>query len=140
MAKTCEAQCEHQRSGLADLARILERVVGIRERSVGIAKQPQSSRPITQGYNPDVCAKTRRQRTMLGGIVERDSAVEMRSPLRDVSCKQQGHTQDAMCYQERSRRSSASACSMHKRARSVAALVSGAAHPLTWMSGVMSAT
>ena len=35
---------------------------------------------------------------------------------------------------------SASACSIKRRARSAAAFVSGAAYPLTWMSGVMSAT
>ena len=35
---------------------------------------------------------------------------------------------------------SASACSISKRARSTAALVSGAAYPLTCMSEVMSAT
>ena len=38
------------------------------------------------------------------------------------------------------RLSEASACSINRRARSTAALVSGAAYPLTCMSGVISAT
>ena len=65
----------HQRGGLADLARILERVLGVRERGLGIAKQPQSQRPIGQDCHPDVLAKSRRQRTMLGRIVKRERLI-----------------------------------------------------------------
>ena len=36
-----QEQREHQRGGLADLARVLERVVCVCERGLGIAKQPQ---------------------------------------------------------------------------------------------------
>jgi hypothetical protein len=36
------AQRVHQSSGLPDLARILQGVLGVRERSLGIAKQPRS--------------------------------------------------------------------------------------------------
>ena len=75
----------HQRGSVADLARILERVVGVRERGLGIAKQPQSQRPIGQDCHPDVLAKSRRQRTMLGRIVKRERLIEMRSAFRDVS-------------------------------------------------------
>ena len=36
----------HQSGGMADLARILERVVCVCERGLGIAKHPQGHRPI----------------------------------------------------------------------------------------------
>ena len=46
LGKTCPRQRIHQSSrDLTDLSRILERVLGVRERGVGIAKQPQSNRP-----------------------------------------------------------------------------------------------
>ena len=43
-----------------------------------------------QSCHPDVLAKSRRQRTMLGRIVKRDHAIEMRSAFRNVSRIQQG--------------------------------------------------
>ena len=43
----------------------LERVVSVCERGLGIAKHPQSQRPIGQDCHPDVLTKTHRQRTML---------------------------------------------------------------------------
>ena len=46
-------------------------------------------------------AKSRRQRTMLGRIVKRDRAIEMRSPLRDVSRIRQGDAHEAMPDHER---------------------------------------
>ena len=68
----------HQSGGLANLARILECVLSVRERGIGIAKHPQSHRPIGQALPRDVLAKSRRQRTMLGRIVKRERPIEMR--------------------------------------------------------------
>ena len=70
------------------LARILERVISVSECGLGIAKGPQSQRPIGQNSHPDILAKSRRQRTMLGRIVERNRLIEMCSAFRDVSCQQ----------------------------------------------------
>ena len=89
---------------MADLARIVERVVGVRERSLGIAKQPQSQRPKGQDCHSDVLAKTRRQRTMLGRIVKCERLIEVRSAFCDVSRTQQGHAHHAMSDHERDRR------------------------------------
>ena len=75
MGKTMRGQRKHQRGGLTDLARILERVVSVCERGLGIAKQPQGQRPKGQDCHPDVLAKSRRQRTMLGRIVKRDRLI-----------------------------------------------------------------
>src|ERR1700730_11330301 len=121
---------------------------------------------------------------MLGRIVKRDPAIEMRTGFRDVAREQQGRAHEALGDHDRDRvplllgerqemgreiatnsaiepdnfatqmpyrtennnsgssgRSPrASACSIMTRARSAAALGSGAANPLTCMSGVMSAT
>ena len=41
-----------------------------------------------------VFAKSRRQRAMLGRIVKRNPAIEIRSPYRDVSRKQQGNAHE----------------------------------------------
>ena len=101
MGQRCVKQRIHQRGSLADLARILERVVSVCERGLGIAKQPQGQRPIGQDCHPDVLAKSRRQRTMLGRIVKRDRLIEMRSAFRDVSRMQQGHAHEAMPDHER---------------------------------------
>ena len=76
----------YQRRGVADLARNLERMLAVCERGLGIAEQPKSQRLPGQGCRADVLAKTRRQRTMLGRIVERNRAIEMRSPVYDVPC------------------------------------------------------
>ena len=82
----------------------LERVLCVCERGLGIAKQPQRPRPIGQDCHPDVLAKSRRQRTMLGRIVKRDRLIEMRSAFRDVSRTQQGHAHEAMPDHERNGR------------------------------------
>jgi len=37
---------------------------------------------------------------MLGRIVERDSSIEMRSPVCDVPCMQQGQAHEAMRHHE----------------------------------------
>jgi hypothetical protein len=70
---------------LADLASIAEHLISFRQRSVWIAKHPQSPRPMGQDSHPNVLAKSRRQRTMLGRIVKRERLIEMRSAFRDVS-------------------------------------------------------
>ena len=98
------AQRIHQSGSLADLARITERAVRVCERSLGIAKKPQGPRSIGQDCTPDVLAKSRRQRTMLGRIVKRERLIEVRSSFRDVSRTQQGNTHEAMPDHERDRR------------------------------------
>src|SRR6266516_5629350 len=85
MRPCAEIQHVHQRCGVADLARNLKRVLGVCERGLGIAEQPKSQRLPGQGCRADILAKTRRQRTMLGGIVEHDRAIEMRSPVYDCN-------------------------------------------------------
>ena len=89
---------------MANLASNLERVLGVRERGFGIAEQPKSQGPLAQSCHADVLAKTRRQRTMLGMIVERKRAIEMRSAVCDIPCLQQGKTHEAMPEHERYRR------------------------------------
>jgi hypothetical protein len=44
MGEQWDRQREHQRGGVADFAGILERVVSVCERGLGIAKRPQSYR------------------------------------------------------------------------------------------------
>ena len=44
MGEQWDRQREHQRGGVADFAGILERVISVCERGLGIAKQPQSYR------------------------------------------------------------------------------------------------
>ena len=85
MGRRCDEQCVHQRGGLADLARVLERVISVGERSVGVAKHPQGQRPIGQDCHRNVLAKPRRQRTMHGRIVKRERLIVVRSTFRDVS-------------------------------------------------------
>ena len=85
MGQRCVVQRKHQSGGLTDLARILERVLGVCERGLGIAKHPQGQRPIGTRLPPQRLAKSRRQRTMLGRIVKRDRLIEVRSAFRDVA-------------------------------------------------------
>src|SRR5262245_59318929 len=80
MRPRAEIQHVHQRRGVTDLARNLERLLGVCERDLGIAEQPKGQRFPAQGCRADVLAKTCRKSTMLGGIVELDRATEMRSP------------------------------------------------------------
>jgi hypothetical protein len=85
MGQRCAVQRVHQRGGVADLARIIERVLRVCERGLGITKHPQGKRPKGQDRHPDVLAKSRRQRTMLGRIVKRDRLIVVRPAFRDVS-------------------------------------------------------
>ena len=78
-------QSIQQRRGLTDLARILERVVYVCERGVGIAKQPKGPRPIAQNCDPNILAKSRRQYTMLGRIIKRERLIEVGSSFSKVS-------------------------------------------------------
>ena len=70
----------------------------------GIAEQPKGQRPPAQGCRADVLAKTRRQRTMLGSVVERERAIEMRARICDIAGMQQGQAHQAMADHERPRR------------------------------------
>jgi hypothetical protein len=63
---------------LADLARILERLVSVCKRGLGITKQPVGKSPPAQDRHPVVMAKSRRQRTMLGRMVKRERLSEVR--------------------------------------------------------------
>ena len=45
LGQTCEEQGKQPIGSLADVARLLERLLCVCERGVGIAKQPQSPRP-----------------------------------------------------------------------------------------------
>ena len=60
--------------------------LGVRERSIRIAKKPESPATVREKIDTAaVYAETRRQLSMLGRIVERDRLIEMRSRFRDVS-------------------------------------------------------
>jgi hypothetical protein len=48
-----------------------------------------------------VLAKSGRQRTMFGRIVERKRAVEMRATFREFTSEQQRNAQDAMPHHQR---------------------------------------
>jgi len=84
-----ESQCEHQRGRVTDLARITERLVGVCERGIGIAKQPQGPRPKRQGRHTHVLTKTHRQRTMLARDVERNRLVVMCAGFCKIAPKKQ---------------------------------------------------
>ena len=74
----------------------LRRMFCVCERSIGIAKHPQSQRPIGQIDYPNVLTKTHRQRTMLGRIVERNRPIEVCSASAMSPCVQQGSAHQAM--------------------------------------------
>ena len=54
MGQRCVVQCKHRRKGLPDLARDLERLLGVCERGLGMAKRPQGQRPNGQGCHRSV--------------------------------------------------------------------------------------
>ncbi len=65
-------------AGLSNLTRVLERVLGVH--SARPRDNQESKEPTTERYKRDTAlllAKSRRQRTMLGGIVERHRPIEM---------------------------------------------------------------
>src|SRR5271169_4111878 len=86
---------------MADLARVGDRQVGDRLRGVGKAEQPKGQRSPGLDRRPDILAETRRQRSMLHGVVERDRAVEMRSRLEKVARMQARQARDTMPDYER---------------------------------------
>ena len=57
MGPYAEIEHVHQRRGVADLARNLERVLAVCERGLGIAEQPKSQRLPGQGCRADVLAR-----------------------------------------------------------------------------------
>jgi hypothetical protein len=75
----------HQRGGVTDLTRILERVLGVSERGLGVTKTKQSPRPMAQDCHPGILAKTHCQRTMLGRIIKRERLIIVGPAFRDVS-------------------------------------------------------
>jgi hypothetical protein len=78
------------------LARNPQRALSIRERGVGIAKQPPCYRSPGKACGADVLAELRRQRAMLRRIVKRNRLIEMSSRVYDVSRVQEGQTHLAM--------------------------------------------
>ena len=78
-------QGEHQTGGLPGLASVLEGVIDVAERGLGITEEPQHPWSHGQGCYPLVLAKAGRQRTMLSRIVKRNRLIEMRSCFRDFS-------------------------------------------------------
>src|SRR5262249_61451612 len=86
----------HDGGGLAALSSTVEGPVGIVEGSLGIAKQPQGPCPIGQDHHTDILAKSRRQPTMLGRIVERDCLIIVCPTLGDVSRAHQRSAHEAM--------------------------------------------
>ena len=92
------------RCGLADFARVLDRVICVGERSIGISKDPQSQRPKGQDRHPDVLTKTNGQRPMLHRFVERNRLIVVGSAIRNVPCVQQGSGQETMPNHERAGR------------------------------------
>src|SRR5262249_24550958 len=84
-----ESECKHQRGSVTDCARITERLVGVCEGSIGIAKEPQRPRPKRQRCHTHVLTKTHRQRTMLDRGIERDRLVVMCAGFCEIAAKKQ---------------------------------------------------
>ena len=72
---------------MADLARFMERALSVLPRGVGIAERPKRQRPPRQDRHPDVLPKSRAERSVLQGLVERERSIEMRSPLDELAAR-----------------------------------------------------
>ena len=96
MGQRCAGQRIHQRGGLADLTRIVERVLSVLERGVGIANQPQSGRPPRIRLLPATSGQIASPADDAPRVVKRHRLIEMRSPFRDVSRTHQGNAHDPM--------------------------------------------
>jgi len=94
----------HQGGGLADLACVSKRSVGVRQGGIRIAKTPERPRPKGQNRHPCVRAKTRRQWTMLARFIKRDCPIVMCLPLLEVPRTRQVSAHHAVADHERDRR------------------------------------
>src|SRR5262245_31961679 len=91
----------HQSGSVTDLARILDCVLNIRERSLGVTKTKQGVRPMAQDCHTGVLTETHGQGTMLGGIIKRERLIIVGPASRDVSRVRQGDSHEAMPDHER---------------------------------------
>jgi hypothetical protein len=96
-------QRDHQRGDLTHVAGILDGALGVFERRLGIAEEPESPRSESQNVHLSVVAKTHCQLTMLGRIIKRERPIEMRSRFDEVPRPQQGKTHKAMPYHKGNR-------------------------------------
>ena len=78
MGDTCVCQRQHHSGSLSNLARFFQAMAYACERRLRMAKQPQGQRLIGQNCHPGVLAKSRRQRTMFGGIVKCERPIVVR--------------------------------------------------------------
>ena len=96
LLEDAEIQHVHQRCRVSALARRLERLLRIGQCGVGIAEQQQIQRPPGEDRGADLLSEARGKMTMLGGIVERNRAIEVRSRFRDLPGVKQRHAFEAM--------------------------------------------
>jgi hypothetical protein len=78
------------------LARNAQRALSIRERRIGVAKQPPCYRSPGKACGADVLTELGRERAMLSRIVKRDRLIEMSAGVYDVSGVEEGQTHLAM--------------------------------------------
>jgi hypothetical protein len=88
---------------MADLSGVLERVLDVGERGLGITEHPRRQGSPSERGRADVVAKARRQCTVLRRIVQRDGAIEMRAALRDVSHKRERNAHEKVSEHQRDR-------------------------------------
>ena len=87
VANSCVTQRIHQCGSLADFARILDCALGVVARSRGITKLPHTRRTKRQEGHPDIPARTRRNRTVFGRIVNRERPVVVLFAIHKVARK-----------------------------------------------------
>src|SRR5262249_55116496 len=77
MEPRCPKKRKHQCGGMADLARLVDCALALIARSRGITELPQTPRTNRQEGHPDIPARTRRNGTVFGRIVNRERPVEV---------------------------------------------------------------
>jgi hypothetical protein len=88
---------------VSDFAGIFERAFDVHGSGLGIAEHPQRQRPPAKRGHSDIVAKSSRQRAMLGGIVQRNHAIKMAAPARDVAHEHQGYAHEHVSDHARDR-------------------------------------
>jgi len=104
MLKNAEVQHVCQSRRVSAVTRNFERLLRVCECGFGIAEQQQSHRSPGQNRRAHVLTEPCREMPMLARIIERDRAVEMRSPVCDIAGMEEGQTHEAMPDHERRRR------------------------------------
>src|SRR5262245_49027205 len=107
----CRAPCKRLRQTVSEerpgervrvvrLARLLQRLPKIPLRPIGVAKMPEPPRPQKTGCNPGTCAKSKRECSMLVGIIQRYCAFQMRHCPVIISHREQHRADGTMPHQQ----------------------------------------